>query len=142
MVVARSVSSCQASPSLGQTTRAILHPKPQMARYSLLTVVAPTEQSHQLLLDILQGCKLEIIYDTGDYVMAREIPNAIPFAQLVTAEVLIDKTNATATELRMEFVVKNEELPLQSNNHCHQMHALVKQRLIDGGWQIIASGDG
>jgi hypothetical protein len=113
-----------------------------MARYSLLTIATPAPDVHQVLIDLLKDCTLELIYDTGDYVMAREIPNSIPFAQLVTAEVLIDKTNATATELRMEFVIKNEELPLQSNNHCHQMHGQIKEKLSDKGWKIIASGDG
>jgi hypothetical protein len=128
--------------NVGLSSRAILHPETPMARYSLLTIATPSPTVHQALIDLLKDCTLELIYDTGDYVMAREIPNSIPFAQLVTAEVLIDKTNATATELRMEFVIKNEELPLQSNNHCHQMHGQIKQKLSDSGWKIIASGDG
>jgi hypothetical protein len=140
MTPAAALAHCH--PQLGQVQTSNPASPTQMARYSLLTIVTPSEQIHQLLLNILADCTLEKIYDTGDYVMAREIPNSIPFAQLVTAEVLIDKTNASATELRMEFVIKNEELPLQSNNHCHQMHGLIKQKLLEGGWQIIASGDG
>jgi len=43
-----------------------------------------------LLVEFLQSCYLEIIYD--DYMMAREIPGQVSYTKLVTVEVLIDKT--------------------------------------------------
>ncbi|MBV9389323.1 MAG: hypothetical protein JOZ78_23115 [Chroococcidiopsidaceae cyanobacterium CP_BM_ER_R8_30] len=94
----------------------------------------------QLLTEVLQACSLDIIYDTGDYVMAREIPGEVPFTKLVTVEVLIDKISATDTEARMNFVIKNEELPLQVNNHCHQMFNLVYQAITNNhNWQLVES---
>ena len=75
--------------------------------------------------------------------MAQEAPGQVPFAQLVTVEVLIDHTIATETETQVHFVVKNEELPLQRNNHCQQMFDLVCQAIAeDQHWQLIESVPG
>jgi hypothetical protein len=72
--------------------------------------------------------------------MAREIPGRIAFAKLVTVEVLIDKSTATAQEVRMNFVIKNEELPLQVDNHCRQMFELVQQAVAaNRHWQLVES---
>lgn len=110
-----------------------------MARYPLLVSAKPTAQLHQALLETLESCRLAIIHDTGDYVVAREIPHGIPFSQLVTVEGLIDKTGATDREIRMEVVVKNEELPLQADNHCSRMRDELKQALEGSGyWRILA----
>lgn len=92
----------------------------------------------QLLIEILESCNLDIIYDTGDYMMAREVPGNVSFSKLVTVEVLIDKTSATDREIRMNFVIKNEELPLHVDNHCHQMFKMVSQAVADSQhWQLI-----
>jgi len=48
------------------------------------------DRLRQLLVEFLQSCYLEIIYDTADYMMAREIQ--VSYTKLVTVEVLIDKT--------------------------------------------------
>jgi hypothetical protein len=110
-----------------------------MARYTcLFTVAVPMSNLQQLLIEILKSCNLDIIYDTGDYMMAREVPGNVSFSKLVTVEVLIDKTSATEREIRMNFVIKNEELPLQVNNHCHQMFEIVSQAVADSQhWQLI-----
>jgi hypothetical protein len=112
-----------------------------MARYTcLFTVAVPLQQLHQQLIDILESCNLDIIYDTSDYVMAREVPGRVTFAKLVTAEVLIDRSTASDSEIRMNLVVKNEELPLQVNNHCHQMFDLVHQAITEHRhWKLIDS---
>lgn len=112
-----------------------------MARYTCsFTVAVPIELLRQLLAEILQACSFDIIYDTGDYMMARELPGQVSFAKLVTVEVLIDKTIATDTETRMNLVIKNEELPLQVDNHCYQMFDLLKQAIRDNRhWQLIES---
>lgn len=112
-----------------------------MARYTCsFTVAVPIEILRQLLVEVLQACNLDIIYDAGDYMMAREIPGQVSFAKLVTVEVLIDKTTASNTETRMNLVIKNEELPLQVDNHCHQMFELVSQAIADNrNWQLIES---
>ncbi len=73
------------------------------------------------LRKLLAVCGLEPIYDLEDYLMAREIPGRVSFTRLVTAEILIDVTNATQSAVKLSFVLKNEELPLNSNNHCRQV---------------------
>jgi len=83
---------------------------------------------------------LDVIYDTGDYMMAREVPGNISFAKLVTVEVLIDKSTASDEEIRMNFVIKNEELPLQVNNHCRSIFDLVSQAVVKNNqWRLIES---
>ncbi len=111
-----------------------------MARYPLLASATPTDSLHQSFLSVLESCHLVIIHDTGDYVVAREAPNGKPFSQLVTVEGLIDKTGATNTEIRMEVVVKNEELPLQASNHCSRMRDEIRLALeASGQWRILAA---
>ena len=67
---------------------------------------------------MLADCQLETIYELEDYLMAREIPGRVSFSKLVAAEVFIDITSATTDAVTVSFVLKNEELPLNRNNHC------------------------
>ncbi|OLP15961.1 hypothetical protein BST81_23145 [Leptolyngbya sp. 'hensonii'] len=115
-----------------------------MARYTcLFTVAAPVKSLPSLLSKTLESCNLDVIYDTGDYMMAREIPGHVSYAKLVTVEVLIDKTTASDAGIRMNFVVKNEELPLQVENHCRKIFDLVNQAVIENDhWQLIESVSG
>lgn len=110
-----------------------------MARYTCsFTVAVALDRLQQSLIEILQACDFDIIYDTGDYLMARESPGRVAFAKLVTVEVLIDRSMATAQEVRMNFVVKNEELPLQVDNHCRQMFDVVQEAVADNNqWQLL-----
>ncbi|MBA3923449.1 MAG: hypothetical protein H0X31_17845 [Nostocaceae cyanobacterium] len=112
-----------------------------MARYtSSFTVAVDIDLLRELLMELLQNCYLDIIYDAGDYIMARESPGQVSYSKLVTVEVLIDKTTATETETRMSFVIKNEELPLQLDNHCRQMSEMVVQAVIDNRhWHLVES---
>lgn len=110
-----------------------------MARYTcLFTVSVSLDKLPQLLAEVLKSCNFEIIYDTGDYMMGREMPGRVSFSKLVTVEVLIDKTTATEREVRMNFVIKNEELPLQVNNHCHQKFEQINRAVAENRhWQLI-----
>lgn len=110
-----------------------------MARYtSSYTIALPFDRLRQLLVQVLQSCPVDIIYETIDYVMARETPGQVSFAKLVTVEVLIDRTTATEKETRMTLVMKNEELPLQLDNHCRQMFDLVNQAIVESRhWQLV-----
>ena len=78
----------------------------------------------QCLAEILQSCNFDVIYEDSDYLVAREVPGGVSFAKLVTVEVLFGKTgiqeSARDETLHMSVVVKNEELPLSTNNHCRQ----------------------
>jgi hypothetical protein len=110
-----------------------------MARYtSLITVTTPLERFRQLLTDTLQSCNCNVIYDTDDYLVAREVPGGVAYSQLVTVEVLIDKPGDEERAVRMNFVVKNEELPLKSDNHCRRMFNLVNRAVVENRqWQLI-----
>lgn len=112
-----------------------------MARYtSLFTIAVSLDSLRHLLAGLLESCNLNIIYDAGDYMVAREVPGRVSFAKLVTVEVLIDRFQTTEEEVRMNFVVKNEELPLSSDNHCRQMFNLVNQAIADNHqWHLIES---
>lgn len=115
-----------------------------MARYTGFFIVAvPIDRLRQLLMDVLESCNCEIIYDTGDYMMAREVPGQVSFTKLVTIEVLIDRPSDGIDEVRMNFVVKNEELPLHYDNHCRQMFDLVWQTIEENRqWQLLESAVG
>ncbi|MBD0347174.1 MAG: hypothetical protein ICV63_20600 [Coleofasciculus sp. Co-bin14] len=112
-----------------------------MARYTCsFTVAVSLDVLQESLIEVLQSCNFDIIYDTGDYLMAREIPGRIAFAKLVTVEVLIDKSTATAQGVRMNFVIKNEELPLQADNHCRQMFEMVHEAVAENRhWHLVES---
>ncbi len=112
-----------------------------MARYTCSFIVSVTiEYLQPMLIELLQDCELDVHYYTSDYIMAREMPGNVSFPKLVTAEILIDKSTATATATRLSIVIKNEELPLQLNNHCRQMYEFVKQSIeVSKNWQLIES---
>jgi len=110
-----------------------------MARYtSSYSVGLPYAKLGKLVVEVLETCPLEITYNTGDYIMAREIPGQVSFVKLASVEVLIDRTTSTETETKMTLVVKNEELPLQLNNHCHKMFQLLNDAIIScRSWQLV-----
>jgi hypothetical protein len=110
-----------------------------MARYTCLFIVsAPVETLRASVMDLLKSSDFDIIYQTEDYIMGREIPGKVAFYQLVVAEVLIDRTTAKDQEVRMSFVLKNEELPLQLDNHCRQVFSRLSSAISDHEqWKLI-----
>jgi hypothetical protein len=112
-----------------------------MARYTCSFLLSVSiDHLQPLLVDLLQNLGLDVQYYTTDYIMAREVPGSIAFSKLVTVEALIDKSTATESETRMNLVIKNEELPLQLENHCRQVFDYIKQE-IEGSrhWHLIES---
>jgi hypothetical protein len=111
-----------------------------MARYtSLFTVAVSLDRLRQSLAEIFQVCSLDVIYDSADYLVARETPGHVSFSKLVTVEVLIERA-LSEPEVKMSFVVKNEELPLQANNHCRQVFNSVNRAVADSRqWHLIES---
>lgn len=102
-----------------------------MARYTCsFTVAVGVEHLRQMLAEIFKLCNLVLICDRNDYMMARQHPGQVSFSKLVTVEVLINNT-AAITATRMDLVIKNEELALQVDNHCHRIFDLVKQSLLE-----------
>lgn len=112
-----------------------------MARYTGFFIVAvPMDRLRHSLIEILESCNLDIIYNTGDSLMARELPGQVSIPKLVTAEVLIEQNTSSDSEVRMNFVIKNEELPLKTNNHCRQMFELVTQSIMSNrNWRLLES---
>jgi hypothetical protein len=112
-----------------------------MARYTCSFILSvPLDQLQPLLVELLQDCNLDVQYYTADYIMAREILGHVSFSKMVTVEALIDKSTATETETRMSIVIKNEELPLQRDNHCRQMFEYIKQAIENCRyWHLIES---
>ncbi len=112
-----------------------------MARYTCTFILSiPFEELQPLLVDMLYGFGLDVQYYTADYILAREVPGSVPFSKLVTVEALIDKSTATETETKMSIVTKNEELPLQLDNHCRQLFEFIKQEIEHSRhWHLIES---
>ena len=110
-----------------------------MARYTCsFTMTVEPERLRQLLSEVLLSCNLDLQYNNSDFMMARERPSQISFSKLVTVEVLIDRYITTEAATRIDLVAKNEELPLQTDNHCHQIFNLVKQAIADNReWQLV-----
>ena len=106
-----------------------------MARYTNLFVsVLPANNLRESLLDVLQSCDLHLVYQDGDYMMAKERPGLVSYSQLATVEVLIGSTDETELVTQnpaatVNLVVKNEELPLKVNNHCHRVFQQVNQAI-------------
>lgn len=105
-----------------------------MARYTSLYKSAkfPVPHLRECFSELLESCNFAVIYEDSDYLVAREIPGMVSFSKLVTVEVLFGKSegldDAVAEKaVKMDVVVKNEELPLSSNNHCRQQFNLVNQ---------------
>ncbi len=115
-----------------------------MARYiTLLAASGPLSDLQQSVVQILKSCGLNLVYQTSDYLVAKEQPGGVSFSRLATIEVLIDPVSAQPTEtlpqaappkenFHLTLIVKNEELPLQTNNHCRKVSDLI-------GWAIAKS---
>lgn len=115
-----------------------------MARYTcLFTLGVSLDKLQPLMDDTLKSCHMDVIYSTIDYIMAREVPGRVSFPKLVTVEVLIDRTTATTDAVKMNIVMKNEELPLQTENHCHQMFEQVTKAVSENqNWRLIETVKG
>lgn len=112
-----------------------------MARYTgLFTVAVSADRFWQLIAEVLHACSLNVIYSSDDYVVAREIPGRVSYAKLVTVEILIERIAQRDAEVRMNLVVKNEELPLQAENHCRQIFRMLNQAVEENRqWRVVAS---
>ena len=81
---------------------------------------------------------MDTMYETDDYVMAREIPGQVIFTKLVTSEVSIDVSSTNSDLVTLSFLVKNEELPLNPNNHCRQIFDLLRVAIAHNyDWESI-----
>jgi hypothetical protein len=111
-----------------------------MARYTCrFSIPEDLSKIRKYLCDLMKACNMEIIYEIEDYIMGRENPGSVTFAKLVTTEILIDVTLATADSVGIKVVVKNEELPLKVNNHCQQIFQEIQQAITDRhpAWKLM-----
>ncbi len=110
-----------------------------MSRYVCHFLVNLSPQHVRLPLTMLfKACGMDTMYETDDYVMAREIPGQIIFTKLVTAEVSIDVSNTNPDLVKLSFLVKNEELPLNPHNHCRQIFDLLRAAIAHNyDWESI-----
>jgi hypothetical protein len=112
-----------------------------MSRYICQFLVQLSPDRLRLSLQkLLAVGRLEVVHQGADYVMAREIPGLVSFARLVTVEISIDVTTATPEAVKLSFLVRNEELPLKSDNHCRQVFDALRLEIAHcPDWQPISS---
>ncbi|HSM83501.1 MAG TPA: hypothetical protein VLS96_17570 [Nodosilinea sp.] len=102
-----------------------------MARYTnTLPVSAATGRLRDSIVSTLQSCGLNMVYETKDYLVAKEQPGQVSFSQLTTIEVMINPPTVDADSAWVNLVVKNEELPLKRNNHCEQMFSAINDAIV------------
>ncbi|GAB4379094.1 MAG: hypothetical protein Kow00121_32430 [Elainellaceae cyanobacterium] len=109
-----------------------------MARYTnLFTASGSAQDLRRSAARVLQACDLNLIYEATDYVVAKEKPGQVTYSQLATVEVLIN-SSPNEVDSRVNLVVKNEELPLRTNNHCQRVFESVSQAIAQmHNWQAV-----
>ncbi len=101
-----------------------------MARYTNLFMTgAPKEEVHQGLVTALQACDLDLVYQDPVYIVAKEKPGQVSFSQLATVEILLNPPALKSQGAKIDLIVKNEELPLRQQNHCHTVFTQVNQAI-------------
>lgn len=110
-----------------------------MARYTnLFTASGSTQDLRRSVVRVFQSCDLSLIYETADYLVAKEKPGQVAFAQLATVEVLINSLPHDEPAAQVNLVVKNEELPLKTNNHCQRVFELVNRTIVENqNWRAV-----
>ena len=78
-----------------------------MARYTnFFMTSAPKEDVHQGLLSALATCDLEVVYQDPVYIVAKEKPGQVSFAQLTTVELLLNPPTIETGGAKIDLVVK------------------------------------
>lgn len=101
-----------------------------MARYSNFFKVSKSNSSlRDFLINTLKSCDLNMVYETADYLVAKEKPGQVSMNQLATVEVLINPPTSEDAQAKVNLVVRNEELALSLNNHCHRVFSTVNEAI-------------
>jgi len=101
-----------------------------MARYTtLFQVMSSLAQIKSTIADTLASCDLNLIYENEEYLVAKEKPGGVKPSQLATVEVLINPPTVSEPSARVNIIVKNQELPLRHDNHCHRIFEQVNEAL-------------
>lgn len=113
-----------------------------MARYTnFFMTSAPKEKVHQGLVTALEGCGLDLVYQDPVYIVAKEKPGQVSFAQLTTVEILLNPPTIELGGAKIDLVVKNEELPLRQQNHCREVFTQVTQAISEANAQETADAN-
>jgi hypothetical protein len=101
-----------------------------MSRYSCSYIVKISPNRLDLLYDdLLQFSVFEVMHRRPDIFVLLETPNEAMFVQLVTIELF--NTPISPSEIQIDLLVKNHELPLRINNRCRQffdrIHRLITE---------------
>jgi hypothetical protein len=97
-----------------------------MSRYACSYFVKISPNRLDLLYDdLLQLSLFEVMHRRADVFVLLEMPNEVMFAQLVTIELF--NTAISSSEIQIDLLVKNHELPLRANNRCRQFFERIHQ---------------
>ena len=112
-----------------------------MARYIAIFIIAvKIENLQPIFTEVLSDCGCEILYNQGNYLMAREFPGQVSFSELVTIDITFNRVTNTSENIRLNIVMRNEELPLKLDNHCSQIFDLLIQLILDNSdWEVVKS---
>ncbi len=111
-----------------------------MARYTnFFTTGSSQEDINRVLVTALESCDLTLIYQDSVCIVAKEKPGQVSFSQLATVELLISPPPAKSSGAKIDLVVKNEELPLRTQNHCREIFTQVNQAISEANSQSMAS---
>lgn len=111
-----------------------------MARYTNFLVTGFSQDNiNRALVGALEACDLYLIYQDPICIVAKEKPGQVSFAQLATVELLISQPKADSSGAKIDLVVKNEELPLRTQNHCREIFMRVNEAIAEANAQSIAS---
>jgi hypothetical protein len=111
-----------------------------MARYTNFFMTGSSqEEINQALVTAIEACDLNLVYQDPVCIVAKERPGQVTFAQLATVELLINPPTLESGGSKIDLVVKNEELPLRTQNHCREIFTRVNQAISDANAQSIAS---
>ncbi len=101
-----------------------------MSRYACSYLVKISPNRLQLLYDdLLQLSVFEIMHRRPDVFVLIETPNEALFSQLVTIELF--NTIVSPSEIQIDLLVKNHELPLRVNNRCRQFFERIHRTITE-----------
>jgi len=101
-----------------------------MARYTNFFMTgSSSEEINRALVTALEACDLNLVYQDPVCIVAKEKPGQVSFSQLATVEILINPPTIEAGGSKIDLVVKNEELPLRTKNHCHEVFEQVNEAI-------------
>ena len=111
-----------------------------MARYTnFFTTGFSQEDLNPVLVNVLEACDLNLIYQDPVCIVAKEKPGQVSLSQLATIELLISPPLSKSRGAKVDLVVKNEELPLRTQNHCREIFTQVNQAISEANSQSMAS---